>query len=246
MFKIFKQPFITNGVEKLKVSFQKVETGIGNIATNINQLPIPKRIPISVVSGLSSIVVFWTFILFSFALYPDIFNPIGKMMSDLGSYTQNPAGASFFNIGCILTGIAFFPFFIGLYEWYIGGLRNKILTILTQISGILCAICIIMIGLTPIDNLGAHTFWAVNFFTISVFTTLFPSIALYKYKFTRNIAKFGFIASTINIIFRIFILIPIFEWLSIAFSFLFILLVIVSMQKRIKRFRIVRKANLKI
>jgi len=246
MDSISKRPFLSNGKEKLRLSFQKMEEEVGKVADTIKELPIPKRNPISVVAGLASVIVYWTFILFSFALYPGVFNPFTRMMSDLGSFNQNPGGAYFFSIGCILTGVAFFPFFIGLYEWYIGGLRNKILTVLTQISGIFCAVCLIMIGLIPIDNFDAHTFWAVLFFTASVFTTLFPSIALYKYKFTRNTAKFGFFASAVNIIFRFFLLIPIFEWLTILLSFSYIILIILSMQRRIKKFRTVRKAKIKV
>lgn len=246
MEKTSERSFFSNGREKLKVRLQKVEKEVEKVTNALKEQPIPKRIPISVVSGLSSFIVYWTFILFSFALYPGVFNPFNQMMSDLGSFSQNPTGALFFSVGCILTGIAFFPFFIGLYEWYIGGLRNKILTILTQISGIFCAICIIMIGLVSIDNFYAHTFWAVNFFTASAFTTLFPSIALYKYKFTRNTAKFGFFASAVNLAFRFFLLVPIFEWLTIILSFIYIILIISSMQRRIKKFRTVRRAKIKV
>ncbi len=239
-----KEPIISEDRGKIRQRFQKVEEGVGKMTNTIKELPIPKRIPISVVSGLSSVIVYWSFILFSFALYPGIYNPFTNMMSDLGSFIHNPVGAPFFSMGCILTGISFFPFFIGLYEWYLGSFRNKVLTILTQISGIYCAFCIIMIGLISIDNFYVHTFWAVNFFTASAFTTLFPSIALFKYQFTKNTALFGFIASTINIIFRFFIVLPIFEWLTILLSFSYIVLIVTSMQKRIKRFRTVRKAKI--
>jgi len=211
----------------------------------LKELPIPREIPISVVSGIAAFILFWIFILTAAYYYPG-YSPFNNWMSDLGSLEANPKGGFFFNLGCILTGSALIPFFLGLYEWYIGDRRNKILTILTQITGIYLAFSIIMIGLNPIDNLEVHGFWAINFFTVSIFVTLFPSLALYKYKFTRNVAIYGFFSTAVNIAFRFFIMMPIIEWSTILFSFSFIIVIIVSMQRRIKRLRVARKAHLKL
>ena len=75
---------------------------------------------------------------------------------------------------------------------------------------------------------------------MSVFTFVFPSIALYKYKFTRNVAKFGFSAAAVNLVLWMFI-IPIMEWATILLSFLFIGVIVHSMKIRIERLRMVRK-----
>lgn len=241
---------VNNGVNGIKREvrngIEKGVNGIGEAKDFVKEQPIPKRIPISVVSGIAAIVIYWSFILFSFALYPGGFNPLVNWMSDLGDLLKNPNGAYFFNLGCIFAGIALFFFFIGLYEWYIGGKRNKIFTILTQCSGFVSSFSLFMIGISPINYFQSHMFWAATFFTSSAFTTFFPSIALYKFKFTRNTAKFGFFVSAVNIIFRFFITIPIFEWISVFLSFCFVLVIIYSMQKRVKRFRAVRKAKITV
>lgn len=213
---------------------------VEKMVNRVKSLPIPRKWPISVVSGIFVIIVFWTLVLTSIAFYPGIFNPFANWMSDLGSYSKNPNGYIYFNIGCIISGIAMFPFFIGLYEWYIGGRRNKILTMLTQVAGFYTALAMIMVGLYPNEYLEIHTFWSMSLFTITVLTFFFPSIALYKYKFTRNIARFGFIATIINLILW-FCIIPIMEWITIVFSFCFIGIIITSMQRRIERLRFVRE-----
>ncbi|TXT67432.1 MAG: conserved membrane protein of unknown function [Promethearchaeota archaeon] len=211
----------------------------------LKEFPIPRDVPISVVSGIASFIFFWIFILLAGYYYPG-YSPFNNWMSDLGSLKANPQGGFYFNLGCVVTGITLIPFFLGLYEWYIGGRRNMILTIATQVCGVYLAFSIIMIGLNPIDNLEVHGFWAINFFTVSIFVTFFPSIALYKYKFTRNVALYGFFSTAVNIAFRFFIIMPIIEWATILFSFSFIIVIVVSMQRRIKRLRVVRKAKLKL
>ena len=211
----------------------------------IESFPIPRKWPISVVSGMIAIITFWTFAFIAMAFFPGTYNPFINWMSNLGNYNLNPEGAIYFNIGIIAAGIALFPFFFGLYEWYIGGPRNKRLTILTQLSGFYCAFAMIMCGVFPENNFLVHIFWSMSLFIVSVFTFLFPSLALYKYKFTRTVAKFGFSAAAINLVLWIFI-IPIMEWVTILLSFLFIGVIVHSMKKRIERLRIVRKQGVVI
>lgn len=211
----------------------------------VKALPIPRKWPISVVSGIFVIVIFWTFVFISMVHYPTTYNPFNNWMSNLGNSKLNPDGAIFFNLGCIICGIAMFPFFIGLYEWYIGGKRNRNLTIGTQISGFYCAFAMIMLGVFPEDYLVIHIFWAISLFATSFFTFVFPSIALYRYKFTRNVAIFGYSAAAVNFVLWIFIF-PIMEWVTISLSFLFIGVIIQSMQKRIDRLRFVRKQHIEL
>lgn len=211
----------------------------------VKKLPIPRRWPISVVSGIALIVIFWTFTLISMSHYPQLYNPMKNWMSNLGNSKLNPEGAIIYNMGCIITGIVMFFFFIGLYEWYIGGKRNRNLTIITQISGFYCAFAMIMLGIFPEDYFEIHIFWAISLFICTVFTFILPSIALYRYKFTRNVAKFGYGAAVVNVTLWIWI-IPIMEWATIILSFSFILVIITSMQKRIDKLRFVRKQHIEI
>ncbi|MFX0132708.1 MAG: DUF998 domain-containing protein [Candidatus Hodarchaeota archaeon] len=218
---------------------------VDKVVNTLKSLPIPRKWPISVVSGIFVIIIFWSFAIISMLFFPKTYNPFVNWVSDLGSHSKNPRGSVFFNIGCIISGIAMFPFFAGLYEWYIGGRRNKILTILTQVAGFYTALAMIMIGLFPEDYLEIHIFWSMSLFTITVLTFFLPSYALYKFKFTRNIAMFGFIATIINLILW-FCIIPIMEWITIFICFLFIGAIIQSMQKRIERLRFVRHQHIEL
>jgi len=230
--------------EKIDKFKEFVSETVDKVVEVAKEFPIPRKYPISVVSGVFILVVFWGLTFTAIFHFP-FYNPLVNWMSDLGSSKLNPKGAIFFNIGCIITGIAFFPFFLGLYEWYIGGKRNRRLTILTQISGFYCGFSMIMIGIFPEDYLVVHIFWAINLFTVSVLTFIFPSIALYRFKITRSVAKFGFISAVINFILWLFI-IPIMEWATIILSFTFIMVIIISMQRRIDKLRFVRKQHIEI
>ena len=218
---------------------------VDKVVNTLKSLPIPRKWPISVVSGIFAIIVFWSFVIISILFFPMTYNPFINWMSDLGSQSKNPKGSVFFNIGCIITGSAMFPFFFGLYEWWIGGRKNKILTMLTQVAGFYTALAMIMIGVFPSDYSEIHIFWSMSLFTISVLTFFLPSYALYKFKFTRNIAIFGFIATIINLILW-FCIIPAMEWITIIFSFCFIGMIITSMQRRIERLRFVREQKVVI
>ena len=223
----------------------KIDKVAEKVAEVVKKLPIPRKWPISVVSGIALIVIFWTFTLTAMSRYPTLYNPMINWMSNLGNSKLNPEGAFIYNLGCIITGIVMFIFFIGMYEWYIGGKRNRNLTIATQITGFYCAFAMIMLGVFPEDYFEIHIFWAISLFVCTVFTFIFPSIALYRYPFTRNVAKFGYIAAVVNVGLWIWI-IPIMEWATIILSFTFIVVIITSMQQRIEKLRFVRKQHIEI
>ena len=115
----------------------KIDKVKEKVADVVKKLPIPRKWPISVVAGIAVIVIFWTFTLTAMSRYPKLYNPMINWMSNLGNSKLNPEGAFIYNLGCIITGIVMFLFFIGMYEWYIGGKRNRNLTIMTQICGFL-------------------------------------------------------------------------------------------------------------
>ncbi|MBD3341606.1 MAG: DUF998 domain-containing protein [Candidatus Lokiarchaeota archaeon] len=197
------------------------------------------KYPVSVISGLLFMVIFWTFTGIAIYYYPGNYNPLTNWMSDLGHMELNPKGHIYFNIGCIISGILLVPFFIGLYEWYIGERRNVILTIMTQIAGVYSGFAMVMIGVFPEHYWEIHIFWAIMLFTTTILTFILPSLALYKYKFTRNIAIYGFAATVVNLVLWLFIY-PVLEWTTIIASFGFIGLIIHSMYKRIDKLRAIR------
>jgi len=199
-----------------------------------------KKYPLSFIAGVFAIGVFWIFTLISWAFFPGEYNPYDNWVSNLGNQALNPEGAIFFNIGCIITGILFFPFFFGLFEFYIGDSKNKILTVLTQIAGFVSAFSMIMIGIYPENNVEMHTFWTVIFFASTIPILFLPSIALYKYSFTRKLAKYGFAATALNLLLCLLFL-PILEWLTIIVAFGFIGLMVMNLNNRIDKYRFIRK-----
>jgi len=62
--------------------------------------------PINSVAGAAVIVLYCVLTSSSWALLPTTYNPITNWLSDLGNSSYNPTGAIFYNLGCILTGIA--------------------------------------------------------------------------------------------------------------------------------------------
>ncbi len=217
----------------------------GFFKTFYEKFPIPRRWPISLVFGALVISIYWIFIFISMAHFEGIYNPFINWMSDLGNSSMNPDGAIFFNLGCIIAGILLFPFFLGLYEWYIGSKRNKKLTVATQIAGFFSAFCLIMIGVFSEDTFILHIIWASTLFSVNNLTLILPAIALYQFNFTRNIAKFAIIATIINIFYLVTVW-PIIEWATIAFSFGFIAVLIHNMRKRLDKFRFARKSGIEI
>ena len=228
--------------DKRKKFLSETQERVKSIFT---EFPIPKKIPLSVFFGVLVVVIFWTFAIISITQYEGIYNPFIHYMSHLGNSVLNPKGAIFFNLGCIISGSLLFPFFIGLYEWYIGGNRNKKLTQGTQIAGFFSAFGMIMIGVFTEDTIVLHVIFAVFLFFVNIFTLLLPALALYQFSFTKKIAKFAYIAVGINIT-LMFVFIPIIEWVTISISFSFILLLIQNMNKRIDKYRFIRKSGIEL
>ena len=209
------------------------------------KFPIPRKWPISLVFGSVVIAVFWTSIIISMAHFEGIYNPFINWMSNLGNSSMNPDGAIYFNIGCIIAGSLLFPFFIGLYEWYIGSKRNKKLTMATQAAGFFSAFSMIMIGVFSEDTFILHIIWASTLFAVNTLTLILPAIALYQFQFTRNIAKFAIVATIINVFYLVTVW-PIIEWATIFMSFAFIAVLIHNMRKRLDKFRFARKSGIEI
>jgi hypothetical protein len=83
-------------------------------------------------AGVLIIVFYCAFTLTSIVLFPRSVSPLNDWLSDLGNSGYNPHGAIFYNVGCVLTRLALFPFFAGLYCWYTDERRRKLLIMITQ------------------------------------------------------------------------------------------------------------------
>jgi hypothetical membrane protein len=116
--------------------------------------------PILSVAAVFVIAFYLVFTGISISLFPTSFSPVVNFLSDLGNSTLSPNGAWFYDAGCVLTGLALFPFYFGFYKWYTRGTWRKVGMIGTQFVGFLSAFSLIMIGVFSEDNLAPHLFWS--------------------------------------------------------------------------------------
>jgi hypothetical membrane protein len=147
------------------------------------------RLPISSLAGVAVVGLYCVFTFASLALYPVAYSPVTNWLSDLGNSSYNPRGAVFYNLGCIATGIALFPFFIGLYEWYTVNRRLRLGLIVWQAEGCVAAFSLIMIGVFSEDSGWPHTLWSVVFFILILGVLLGVGSLLFTHpRYIRKIA----------------------------------------------------------
>jgi hypothetical membrane protein len=173
------------------------------------------RLPVSSLAGVAVVVLYCVFTFASLALYPTTYSPVTNWLSDLGNSSYNPKGAVFYNLGCILTGIALFPFFIGLYEWYTSKKRFRLSLMVWQAEGCVAAFSLIMIGVFSEDSGSLHTLWSAVFFILILGVLLGLGSLLFTHpRYIRKIAYCGFIVAAIDIM-LIFFRSPWLEWFTV-------------------------------
>ena len=172
--------------------------------------------PISCVAGIVVVVLYCTFTFTSLALYPKPYSPITNWLSDLGNSSFNPAGAIFYNVGCVLTGIALFPFFGGLYKWYTDETWRRIALKVTQTVGFLAAFSLIMIGVFSEDYMTQHVFWSSVFFVLNLVVLILAGAALFTHpNYIKKIAYYSFLVAAFNLLFIFVYNTPLFEWFTV-------------------------------
>jgi hypothetical membrane protein len=159
------------------------------------------------------------------------YSPVENWLSDLGNSSFNPNGAIFFNVGCVLTGIALFPFFAGLYKWYTEEKWRKISLIITQTLGSLAAFSLVMIGVFSEDYEEMHHLWSAVFFVLILIVLILLGVSLFTHpNYIRRIAYYGFVVAIINLIF-VFYNIPLLEWFTVFTALGYVGLLVYNMFK---------------
>jgi hypothetical membrane protein len=162
------------------------------------------------------VVLYCFFTLSSIALFPKPFSPFVNYLSDLGNSAFNPYGAWLYNTGCILTGLALFPFFAGLYSWYPRERLKKALVVMTQAVGFTSAFALIMIGVFSEDYLAQHLFWSDLFFVLNLLVLILANASLMTQRnFIRLIGYYGFAVAAINVLFVLLSNTPVLEWFTV-------------------------------
>ncbi len=161
----------------------------------------------------------------SIALFPSAFSPVDNWLSDLGNSSFNPNGAVFYNVGCILTGLALFPFFAGLYKWYTSEKLRKVMIMATQVVGFFSAFSLIMIGVFSEDYMTQHVFWSNVFFAFNLIVLILANISLMTHsKFRRPIGYYGLVVALINLLFVVFSNTPLLEWFTVFTALFYVAL----------------------
>ena len=172
--------------------------------------------PISSFAGIAVIVLYCVFTFSSWALYPTAYSPVTNWLSDLGNSTYNPNGAILYNAGCILTGIALFLFFIGLYKWYADEKRFRTPLLVAQAVGCMTAFSLIMIGVFSEDSGWPHHLWSQVFFILNLTILIQIGSILFTHpRYIRAISYYGYVVAAINLMLLLLPNMPLLEWFTV-------------------------------
>ncbi|MFW9891563.1 MAG: DUF998 domain-containing protein [Candidatus Thorarchaeota archaeon] len=180
--------------------------------------------PLSTLSGILVIVLYCAFTLISWAFYPDPYGPATHYLSRLGNFNYSPFGAYFYNWGCILTGVALVPFFIGLKDWYYEEKSSaRYFLIIGQIIGLVAAVALIMIGVYSEDLGAPHMQASSLFFELNFFTLILISLSLLVHPyFSKPAAIYGLVVTLLSLVFAIYIGGPLVEWFTVFSALVFV------------------------
>ena len=179
--------------------------------------------PVLSISGIFVILLYCVFTFISWGLYPEEYGPVTHYLSRLGNLDYSPFGAIFYNLGCILTGIALFPFFIGFYVWYTPKIYQRIPLIVGQIIGLCSAVALIMIGVYSEDQGHPHMTASSTFFLLNFFTLILISLALFLHAdFFKPFGLYGIVINLFSLAFELNFGGPLVEWFTVFGSLLYV------------------------
>ncbi|TFG33563.1 DUF998 domain-containing protein [Candidatus Thorarchaeota archaeon] len=184
---------------------------------------------LTTMSGIFVIFSYCSFTLISLVLYPAAYSPLTHYLSRLGNFDYNPFGAYFYNLGCILTGLALIPFFLSLRKWYTKRNFQVYILMIGQIIGLLSAIALIMIGVFSEDKGVPHLAASSLFFILNFIVLILVNLSLIWHpQFFKPIAFYGIAIDFISLGLESAISGPIVEWFTVFSSVFFVALISVN------------------
>ncbi|AKB53056.1 MULTISPECIES: DUF998 domain-containing protein [Methanosarcina] len=186
-----------------------------------------KKMPLTSVGSFLAILIFLISLYASSQLYNGSYSILNNWISDLGNSTKNPTGYIYFDIGCILTGIAIIISAIGLAKWKITNRKQNYLILLSQYCEFLMAFALIMVGIFSEDYGRVHYVWASIYFILLFVFLIIVNITLKSHpSYIKWIWYYTFVSIFINFIFMFTVIIgfhiPILEWLAVLSGLLWI------------------------
>ena len=197
-----------------------------------------RQYSLSFAASLVATVCYLTCALVSFSRYPLPYSPLNNWLSDLGNVDVNLAGALFYNLGIVTTGLLLVQFFLGLSVWKMSTNRIQQLTLyLTQGCGILGALAMVMTGLFPINHFALHSFFSTCS-NILLGTAFAFSVAALRYHAScpRWLLILGAVTTLADLLFGLSKIVTttfVLEWVTIALFICYIVLLGVQTQRRI-------------
>lgn len=159
--------------------------------------------------GILAFIVFTVLTVISLALYPGHYSIAFNWLSNLGNVYFNPAGAVFFNMACIITGIILIPFIIQYYRWDTGKIHDRILLGLAIIFGIFAAVSLIFVGVFPETHIYFHVMAATGVFEALFIAIILMIAAVFNHpKFMMRVALIGVLAVIIDLFFLTILSLP--------------------------------------
>ncbi|TXT58104.1 MAG: conserved membrane protein of unknown function [Promethearchaeota archaeon] len=206
---------------------------MGFVKENIDRI-----FKISIISGFLTVILYISFTLLSWALFPNPATPFNHWLSDLGRFqvpadgspvwdpetlelfsgpSQYNPGAIWYNLGCIFTGISLFPFFLGFLKLKEEESKmNRRLISGTISVGFASAFALIMIGIFFEDWGDIHHFWTILFFILMLIVKILAGIITWRLDFKKAVPIYAWII----IIFDLIVIFTnnsfaIIEWISV-------------------------------
>jgi len=184
--------------------------------------------PIISSAGIAAVVVYLVFALVAFLEYPGAYGPLTNWLSDLGNPLDNPSGAIFYRLGCMLSGAALILFHLKLGIWNPGSKRTRVLLTVAQCTGVFSAVCLIITGIFPLGtSTGIHSLWSMMLYISLGFFLTFSATALMKNPaFKKGFGYYAFLTAAVNFVFGA-ILHEMFwaEWISVGMFIAYVLMV---------------------
>jgi hypothetical protein len=171
------------------------------------------------VAGAAAIIVYLTFTLISYFLYPKSYSPVTNWLSDLGNPVDSSSGSAVYRVGCILTATALIIFYVQLRRLNTGNMRMKILLAVAQIAGVFSCFALIVTGIFPFGTATAvHSLWSmILYIAIAFFEAFSASVFLRYTSYPKWTGYYGIAAAAINFVTgAIFNSVIIGEWVTVA------------------------------
>jgi hypothetical membrane protein len=175
------------------------------------------------------ILFYCVFTATAWALYPHAYGPVTHYLSRLGNWSWNPIGALFYNAGCVLTGAALIPFFIGLYKWYGEQRWRAILLLAGQGLGLASALALMMIGIFSEDFGQPHRLASAVFFVLLFVILIEVNLALLTHPgFLKATAVYGFAIDALTLGLELTIGGPLTEWFTVFAALSYVGLLVIN------------------